>query len=59
MQDAAIIEGIRVKYIELLDDLDDAADDVGRPWKPKRWVVVESLPSHWQPVFRTARSEPV
>src|SRR5580704_1997158 len=34
MQDAAIIEGIRIKYIELLDDLDER----GR----RRWAAVEA-----------------
>ena len=34
MQDATIIEGIRVKYIELLDDLDER----GR----RRWAAVEA-----------------
>src|SRR6478672_8657917 len=34
MQDARIIEGIRVKYIELLDDLDER----GR----RRWAAVEA-----------------
>ena len=34
MQDAAIIDGIRVKYIELLDDLDER----GR----RRWAAVEA-----------------
>jgi transposase len=34
MQDATIIEGIRVKYIELLDDLDERAR--------RRWAAVEA-----------------
>src|ERR1700720_1054402 len=34
MQDATIIEGIRIKYIELLDDLDER----GR----RRWAAVEA-----------------
>jgi hypothetical protein len=34
MQDATIVEGIRVKYIELLDDLDER----GR----RRWAAVEA-----------------
>ena len=39
MQDATIIEGIRVKYIELFDDLDER----GR----RRWAAVEARSLGW------------